>query len=389
MKSRLLSLALVALLLAGATGAHYAYRAYRVASIAVDWRDQIRYQFAEEGAILSGSPSDQVFNTEFLRAIFGDNPALLKRLTASISAGLADPRKLQLAEIAAMLVTYRVGEDEEVRNLCITNIGSYKTNRLKPGFHRDGYMQSLLDRELYQVGNTIIGFLGRDVEMLAADEDKDAQMKIIDSLFTGEVTNLVEAIEQPLFHTLVIPNPRRLLPPQLRPHVSTIIVKGSMHKYHSDTEMLLLCPSPRSAATTAAVIGDLKLAKETLLKTKFGGVAEMKPWGPHVECWWAFEAVMTSEKALLQQDQNLVRYHTTYGRVMNNVVLKGCERMGRDLLAMSKINEERKDPRLADAEMRSGRPSNYWSSSHHWGPNWPIAPPKQDGDDPQAAQLHL
>ena len=131
-----------------------------------------------------------------------------------------------------------------------------------------------------------------------------------------------------------------------------------------------------------AVMADMKTAAETVLRTRFGGVAEVKPWGPQIQCWWAFEMVMASEKALLQADENLVRYNLTYGRVMNNAVLKTFERMGRDLLAMTKIFDERKDPRQADREMQSGRPSNYWSKDHFWGPNWPIAPPAEDTADP-------
>ena len=384
MKKRILPICLLLLLVLGATGAHFGYRAYRTASIAMDWRDQIKYQLIEEGLQIGGAPAQDVLAPAFLKAIFGDNPKLLGQLSSSIAEGLANPNKLQLTEIAAMLVTYRIKSGNEVSNLCVTNIGSYKANRMRPGFHRDGYFQNHLDRNMYFVGNTIIGFLGRDVDMIAAEADKEAQMRLVDSLFTGEVTNIVTAIEQPLFYTLVIPNPRKLLPPQLRPHIGTLILKGSMHKFHSDTETLFMCSSPKSAEYTAAVLGDMKTAAETVLRTRFGGVAEIKPWGPQIQCWWAFEMVMASEKALLQADENLVRYNLTYGRVMNNAVLKTFERMGRDLLAMTKIFDERKDPRRADAEMQSGRPSNYWGKDHFWGPNWPIAPPADDTSDPDA-----
>jgi len=44
---------LLLLLVLGATGAHFGYRAYRTASIAMDWRDQIKYQLIEEGLPLA------------------------------------------------------------------------------------------------------------------------------------------------------------------------------------------------------------------------------------------------------------------------------------------------------------------------------------------------
>lgn len=385
MKKPLLQISLLLLVVVAGFGAHFAWRAYRLASIAHDWRDQIKYQLVNEGGIQVGSmDAAKALSPSFLAAIFGDNPKLLEKLNESIATGLAMPNRLQLEEIAAMLVTYRTGANDEVTNLCVTNIGNYKSNRMKPGFHRDGFFANTLDRNMYLVGNTIMGFLGRDMVMFAEPADQEAQMRLIDSLFTGEVTNVVAAIQQPLHYTLVIPNPRRMLPPQLRPHIGTLIQKGSMSKYRSNSEMIFMCGSPESAKYAESVLSDMKAATEAILRTKFGGVAEEKDWGAQVQCWWAFEMVMTSEKALLKADENLVRYSMSYGRVMNNAVLKSLERMGRDMLAMTKTFEERKDPRLVDAEMRSNRPSNAWSKDHHWGPNWPIEPPKDDLAAPAA-----
>ena len=194
-------------------------------------------------------------------------------------------------------------------------------------------------------------------------------------MFTGEVDLIVEAIDQPYYYTTVIPNPRRLLPPQLRHHIQTVIVKGSMEKYRGDTEFIFLCSNPRSAKHTLAVLDDMKTASEAILQTKFGGVVKERSWGPYIESWWAREMVMTSERSLLRQEENIVRVNATYGRVMNNALIKSFERMGRDLRQITGSLELRKDPRLVDAEMRTHKGSHYWSEKHRWGPNWPILPP--------------
>lgn len=353
----------------------FAYRIYRTMTLVHDTREHIQY-LVDEGGSVGTIPAAQAFQSSYLKAVFGDNPELLKKLHEVIRSGLENTSQLRLEKVAAMLVTYRINENEEVKNLATHVIGDYKVGRRRPGFVRDGYFKHLLDRNLYNTGNTIIGFLGRDIVYYADQaEDEDFQTALLDSLLTGEVDLMLEAIDTPYYYTMVIPNPRRLLPPQLRHHIQTVIIKGSMQKERGDTEILLLCSNPTSAKHTVSVASDMKMAAEAILQTKFGGVIKERSWGPYLENWWAREMVVTSEKALLRQEENIVRMDFLYGRVMNNALLKSLERLGRDLRRMAGVNEEKKDPRLVDAEMRTHKGSHYWSEDHRWGPNWPIAAP--------------
>ncbi|MFT5123487.1 MAG: hypothetical protein ACI9TH_001079 [Kiritimatiellia bacterium] len=370
-----LQICLALALLLSLASSLFAYRIYRTLTLVQDTRDHIHY-LVEEGGSVGSIPSEQAFQTSYLKAVFGDNPELLKKLHEVIRSGLENSNQLRLEKVSAMLVTYRINENEEVRNLATHVIGDYKVGRRRPGFHRDGYFKHLIDQNLWNTGNTVIGFLGRDIVYYAEqDDDEDFQTALIDSLFTGEVDLILEAIDTPYYYTMVIPNPRRLLPPQLRHHIQTVIIKGSMQKQRGDTEVLLLCSNPPSARHTAAVVKDMKVAAEAILQTQFGGVIKERSWGPYLETWWAREMVVTSEKALLRQEENIVRLNVVYGRVMNNALLKSFERMGRDLRQITGTIEQKKDPRLVDAEMRSHKGSHYWSEDHGWGPNWPIQPP--------------
>ena len=96
------------------------------------------------------------------------------------------------------------------------------------------------------------------------------------------------------------------------------------------------------------------------------------PWGPSVGSWWAYELANTVETMTMEKEQNIVRMKSNYERVMVNVMLKCMERFGRDLAQMRGSLEERLDPRLVDARMKTRKPLHYWSEEHKWGPNWPI-----------------
>ncbi|MFO1531088.1 MAG: hypothetical protein U1F77_15465 [Kiritimatiellia bacterium] len=360
----------------GILGSVAAYRVYRGATVGMAMVSNLRYQL-ENGETLDTMPAEQAFSANYLELIFGENPALMKELQRVLQQGLQDSSRLQLDEVSAMLVTYRQGDDPgQVQDLCAHIFGSYKVARRRPGFHRDGYFRHLVDRGLWDLGNTVIGFLGRDLLFFADPAAEEMQRKLIDSMFTGDIQPVVAAVEKPYHYIMAIPNPRKLLPPQLRRQIQTMIIRGDMSLYKGSTEMIFLCSSGRAADYTSAVFGDLKIGAEATLKTKFGGYVSERPWGPQVETWWAYEMAMTLGRSKFKPDDNLVRMNMKYGRVMNNALLKSIERMGRDLFQITGTMELKKDPRAVDAELKSNKGSHYWSSEHKWGPNWPIAPPK-------------
>jgi hypothetical protein len=381
MRRPILQILLAIMALCSVTVSVFAFRVYKAATTAYDAQDTLRY-LVDDQPVLGTSPSSVVLSPAYLKAVFGDNEALLAKLREKIDQGLRDSTKLRLGEVSAMLVTYRLDDAGEATDITVIVFGGLDIGRRVPGFNRDGYFKRMVDRNLWNAGNTVLAFLGREMNFFAEEKQIQEHKKYFDALATGEVMPIVEAIRQPMYYSLVFPSPRRLLPPQLRPHISTIIFKGSMQLLRSDTEILMLCNSPRSATLAARARKDVKLGGEAILKTRFGGVVEERSWGHHMRTWWAYEMVRTSEKAILKADRNLIRFQVAYGRVMNNAILKVFERMGRDLLAMSLTMDQQLDPRQTDARLASRHTSHYWGNEHRWGPNWPILPPMENGEVP-------
>jgi hypothetical protein len=108
------------------------------------------------------------------------------------------------------------------------------------------------------------------------------------------------------------------------------------------------------------------------LQSRFGGIELETAWGKQVSSWWSYEMANTLQQTSMEKEQNIVRLKSKFERAMVNATLKSIERMGRDLAQMQGSLEEKLDPRLVDARMRTAKPQNYWSEEHKWGPNWPI-----------------
>ncbi len=346
-------------------------RTLRVYDAATDVRSQIHY-LIENGTTIGEAPAAQTFSLNYLEGIFGDNPDLLDELKSVVSQGLADDPSLNLGEVAAMVVTYRKGEGDQVEDVVVHVAGGFPLGRRKPGFHRDGYFRGQVDDDLWVAGNTLISFVGRDLIVFANDDTLRSQEEILEGIYSGNIMPLVDSLNRPLYYTAVFPDPQRIVPPQLRHHVQACILKGHIGMNEGSVETILLTPSPRSAAYALTLLHDLRIASLVVFRARWSGIVQDTPWGPTVGSWWAYELANAVEAMTMEKEQNIVRMKSKYERVMVNVTLKCLERFGRDLAQMRGSLEERLDPRLVDARMKSRSPLHYWSDDHKWGPNWPI-----------------
>jgi hypothetical protein len=267
-----------------AGGAYLALRAHRLYRIGTDLHRQVRL-LIQNGDTVGGVPTEEALAVSYLDAIFGDNPELLDRLKGIVRRGLADVPRLNLGEVTAMLVTYRRSEEGVVEGVAAHVMGGFPLGRRRPGMHRDGYFRHLVDRRIWNAGNIAIGLLGRDMVIFSDTDIKEQHDGIIEEVFNGRIDRLVGYLDRPLHFTMVFPDPRRIVPPQLRNHVQAIVLKGFISPQEGEFETIILTPSQRSAAYTLGVIGDMKRAGEVALQTKWHGVMKQTEWGPVVDTW--------------------------------------------------------------------------------------------------------
>jgi hypothetical protein len=373
-------------IVAAAVGAvFYSQRAYRMYDTATDFESQVRY-LIENGGTIGAAPANSTFSVDYLEAIFGDNPELLNQLKAVVQRGLQDSPALNLGEVAAMIVTYRMDEQDNVTEVAAHVVGGFPLSRMVPQMNRDGFFKNQIDPQLWGMGNTMLSFLGRDMVLFAEEEVADRQKDIIENIMTGDILPLASSLNKPLHYTAVFPDPRRIVPNNLRHHVQAIVLKGVMASYEGQWEMILLTTSPRSATYAMSVLNDLKRSADITLKAKFKGMVQETDWGPMVNPWWAYEMAKTSEQITMEREENIIRMKVEYQRVMVNALLKAMERFGRDWTQMRMRMEDHMDPRLVDAAMATSKPLHYWTEEHRWGPDWPIAPTEEELEERKKEQ---
>ncbi|HNR93012.1 MAG TPA: hypothetical protein PKM67_05565 [Kiritimatiellia bacterium] len=352
-------------LLTGAAGT-LAFRAHRVWNVAKDMRAQLRYLTAGDETI-GEVPASDAFDADYLKSIFGEDPELFHQLRTVVAKGLEETPVLNLGEVSAMMVTHRKGDDGQPRDVVVHVMGGFPPDARKIGFHRDGYMKKMVDSHLWDAGNIALGVLGRDMVLFAQEETIGPHQELIAAIFRGDIMPLVESLDDPIYFTLVFPDPQHIVPPQLKRHIQAVIMKGYLGQKDGKTDVIFLTPSARSARYAFSILQDLKTAAELALQVKWNGVKTPDRWRaePTVQCWWAYEIVQNSKASTFEREAGIIRLSSSYGRVMNNAVLKIIERFGRDARQMQLAYAPQTEP-VGDDEKA------YWSLTHHWGPDWPV-----------------
>ena len=360
---------------AASVAVNIARRAHRTYEVARDWREQIRYDVANHLTIGEASAA-KTFDASYLDAVFGSEPDLVRQLKDLIAKGIAEDPAINLGEVTTMVVTYSKSADGKIDDVAVHVMGGFALGKRRPGFNHDGYFASQVDHQLWNTGNTIMGLLGRDMVVFADPAVSHKHDELVESVLSGDILPLVGTLtNKPLYFTAVFPDPKRMMPPQLRQHIQACIFKGRLSTADGGYEAIFLTKDAKAASYTLSMVNDLKLSMLLALRTRFDGVVHKTAWGDQTPTWWAFEMAKTMDAATLERSNTVIRLSADFNRPMVNATLKSIERMGRDMAVMRLIRDEKLDPRLADLQLASKKPLHYWSDPHQWGADWPVPSP--------------
>lgn len=385
---RILSLMAMFAAVSIAVTAMAAYKGYRIYDTASGAVDQVRY-LIENGEAVGTVPASAALNPIFLQSMFGADPELNQQLSDALATAQREDPSLRQGEISALMVTYHKGNNGSgestgpAKDVAVHIFGDLPLGRRKISMARNGFFNVQIDRGLWSMGNSILSILGRDLFIVAPEDDIERrQQDVLEALLTGDVLPLVDLIaESPLHYMIVFPNPREMVPTKLRNHVQAVVAKGFVSPDKAEHEITVLAGNEKSASLVASILYDMRTAAILALRTRFAGIEErvQELAGQQYSVqpvWWAYEMANTAEQVSLSREDNVVTLSISYQRVMVNATLKSIERFGRDYTRTRGVQEEKLDPRYVDAQyLRSRSPNHYWSTQHRWGPNWPFAAP--------------
>jgi hypothetical protein len=214
------------------------------------------------------SPARKEFSPAFLQMAFGDNPPLLEQIKEALSHALNENPTLSQGDVAMMLVTYRA--EGELRDVAIHVFGNLVPERL-PAFSSEGYWKSQLSGQFFNMGQSVLSLLGREVLILASKDVEKRQRELIDAGINNRYPVVEDYLHDAVSFIAVIPEPSRLFSEQFRPYMAAVLIKGKISMDDARAEMVALSYDPRKAQELAQLLSDTRMVAIGLGRVRYGG----------------------------------------------------------------------------------------------------------------------
>jgi hypothetical protein len=218
------------------------------------------------------APARKEFSAAFLQMAFGDNPQLLDQIKDSLGKALGENPTLAQGDVAMMLVTYRAeGEGRDVATHIFGNLEPEKV----PAFSSEGYWKSQLPTNFYNMGQSMLATLGRQVAILASPDAQKRQQDLLEAILNNRYDTVSNYLHDAVSFIAVIPEPGLLFTERFRPYMAAVLVKGKISLDEARGEMVVLSTDPQKARELAQLLSDMRMMAVGIARVRYGSsVAE-------------------------------------------------------------------------------------------------------------------
>lgn len=268
-KANILVWAVLAMLVltAGVLALNVTQRFHRVIQETNQVRTVVQEAIKRQEMIVK-APARKEFSDAFLQMAFGDNPQLLEKIKKSLSEALGDNPTLAQGDVAMMLVTYRA--EGELSDVAIHIFGNLVTEKM-PSFSSEGYWKSqLLPDNFFQMGQSMLNTLGREVVILASPEAKAQQRELMEAVLSNRYETVKSYLHDPVSFIAVIPEPGLLFTERFRPFMAAALVKGTISMDGARAEMVALSSDPKKAQELAQLLSDTRMMAIGIARLRYG-----------------------------------------------------------------------------------------------------------------------
>ncbi len=259
---------LVVLLLAvGVLALNFSQRFQRVAKETDQLRNVVQEAASKQEMIVK-TPARKEFSAAFLQMAFGDNPPLLEQIKTALSQAIGTEPALAHGDVAMMLVTYRA--EAELKDVAVHVFGNLNPSYL-PKFSSDGYWRGVLNDKFYNIGQSALSMLGREVLILASKDVEKRQRELFEAGLSGNYPIIRDYLHDPVSFIAVLPEPSRLFTDEFRPYMAAVLIKGKVSLEGLRAEMVALSYDPQKARELAQMLSDMRMMALGLARLRTGG----------------------------------------------------------------------------------------------------------------------
>ncbi|MEM7394736.1 MAG: hypothetical protein AAF492_20575, partial [Verrucomicrobiota bacterium] len=169
-------------------------------------------------------------DADYLSGLFGNNRELMKELKGVVSKGMSE-KSLNLGAVSGMLVTYGKKADGKPEDVAVRVFSGYPLGQRRPQIIEDGPLHGVLGDRLWSGLNVVLQALGRDMVTFSKSDDEEVHGNLLEEV-TAVVNDkeIENRLDRPVFFSLVLPDPRRVVSREVRKHLQSVIIKGYLSR---------------------------------------------------------------------------------------------------------------------------------------------------------------
>jgi hypothetical protein len=139
-----------------------------------------------------------------------------------------------------------------------------------PSFSSEGYWKSQLPDNFFQMGQSLLATLGREVVILASPESEKRQRELLEAVLNDRYETVRNYLHDPVSFIAVIPEPGLLFTDRFRPYMAAALVKGTISMDEARAEMVALSLDPKKAQELAQLLSDTRMMAVGIARVRYG-----------------------------------------------------------------------------------------------------------------------
>jgi hypothetical protein len=236
---------------------------------ALELQQRAKEAVKEAKPLVGKTPARSVFDPAFLQTAFGDNPLLLAIVRQQLQQATAQNSGLIQTDIAMFAVTYEPGPNGRPTNTVTYLIGDLKSPRA-PGFSDEGQFRRDLPPALFDISNSILAIVGREIQLLGKQEDVDEQRELLEGVLGGDPSMLKAFLYDKQQFRAVIPDPGRLLPESFGSVIRAVAVSVDGSLDGGRGEITFIAPDRERAPDLAKLVGQWRTLAIAAIRVRYG-----------------------------------------------------------------------------------------------------------------------
>jgi hypothetical protein len=283
-----------------------------------DLRERVRAAMRSGEPLVGTRPAREVLTAEMLRAVFGNESALLAAIEQLLGKITAENPALLDTELSVFAVAFEPDATGAPANVVLIFVGELKNTRL-PQPKEDGtFRKQVGSEELFSLSKSMLVIAGSDVQVFGDDPAARLHREAIETVMRGDTTDFESLLKTHRRLVALVPKPNLLMPDSVRANVNAMVLDARGSRSGTIGSALFFANSPRDTRAIESLLSKWRTLASTAALAK-----SVSPKAKH--------ASNTINQTQIERRDNIVAVRTQLDPAAMELAIRAVRATGRKI----------------------------------------------------------